>query len=268
MGGGLQLAFPRMGKALKILLLINVAVFLANFLFFLATGQTFAPYLGLSLDSASERPFLAVLQLITYQFTHALDPWHLLMNGLMLYFFGSMVEQRYGQRHLLRLYLLSGIAGGVFWLVFSGLVGHLSGVPVIGASGAAYGILVFAAFMSPHSRVLLFILFVPLWAVAALLGFLALYETLVAYRVPGGGVAHAAHLGGALFGLLWWQLRPWLQQQRFRLQAREQQKGRQRELDEQEEVDRLLAKVKREGMASLSKSERKTLTRYSEKLKR
>lgn len=265
-GGGAQLSFPRITSAIKILLLINAAVFVVNFFVFLSSESTLTPWLGLSLRTLEERPFLGLMNLITYQFTHSIDVWHILMNSLVLYFFGTMVEREYGPRQLVRLYLLSGIAGGLFWLVFSGINGQAA-VPVIGASGSAYGILIYAAFMQPHARVLLLILFVPLWAVAALFGFLALYETLISLRIDSGGTAHAAHLGGAVFGALWWKARPWLQQQRYKAQARVKEKERGRERDEQQEIDRLLAKVKAQGMASLSKSERKTLTRYSEKLK-
>jgi membrane associated rhomboid family serine protease len=185
-GGGAQLSFPRITSAIKILLLINAAVFVVNFFVFLSSESTLTPWLGLSLRTLEERPFLGLMNLITYQFTHSIDVWHILMNSLVLYFFGTMVEREYGPRQLVRLYLLSGIAGGLFWLVFSGINGQAA-VPVIGASGSAYGILIYAAFMQPHARVLLLILFVPLWAVAALFGFLALYETLISLRIDTGG---------------------------------------------------------------------------------
>src|SRR5918999_2555556 len=86
--------------------------------------------------------------LVTYMFLHG-GLSHILFNMLALYFFGSRVELRLGSRHFILLYLISGIAGGLLSLVFS------PRVPIIGASGAVFGVSFAFAYFWPRERIYL-----------------------------------------------------------------------------------------------------------------
>ena len=254
---------PRLTPAVKALLLVNVGVFLCGTLLYLTTGATLSPWLGLSLHSITGNP-IGVLRLVTYQFVHSqFDLWHIVMNMLVLYFFGTMVEERIGTRGLVRFYLLAGITGGLFWLVTSGLMGA-SDIRVVGASGAVYGIMAYAALLAPMARVFFLIVILPLWVLAALLGFFALYNTMLAFRAGPGQVADAAHLGGMVFGLLWWRFHGRLAAWRAGLEAAGRARRRRREEARRKELDRILAKIKDRGMPSLSAMERRFLERYSQ----
>lgn len=261
MGGGIS--FPRLTQAVKILLIINAAVAVLQLIWLMITGNGLSYWLGTSLDKFLENPLLGVLSLFTYQFVHSSERLgHLLMNGLMLYFFGTMVEQRVGAKALTWIYLGTGFVGGVFWWLFSAVAG-ISYVPCVGASGAVYGILAYAAFMAPMSMVIVILVPVRLWVLAALLGVYALYSMLVSLRLGTGGVADSAHVGGALAGtLIWWQ-RDWLRTLGYRLGNASRERERKRERKRAKRLDELLKKIKEVGITGLTGSERRFLSRYS-----
>ncbi|MFQ5506920.1 MAG: rhomboid family intramembrane serine protease, partial [Planctomycetota bacterium] len=170
--------------------------------------------------------------------------------------------ERIGSRRLVRFYLLAGICGGVFWLIFSALTGQ--GIPCVGASGAVYGIVAYAALMNPRARVIMIIVVIPLWVVAAVLAAGAIVSTLASLRLGAGtGVADAAHLGGMAYALVRWRFGPQMAAWRLRFEGlmRERERGRRRAREN--ELDRLLQKIKEVGMGGLSSSERRFLSRYS-----
>ena len=141
-----------------------------------------------------------IWRLFTYQFLHG-GVWHLAINMLMLWMFGSELEQRWGRRFFLRYYLLCAVGGG---LTYAG-VRYGTWIPSVGASGAIYGILMAYAMWFPNRIVLLAFLF-PL-RVRHVIVFLILVELLQAIEATGAGIAYAAHLGGMAFGyvyLRWW----------------------------------------------------------------
>jgi len=264
-GGMGGVSFPRLTQAVKLLMIVNGAVALLQLIWFMSTGDTFYQLLGTSLDKFLGNPIYGVLSLFTYQFVHdARNLWHIFGNLLVLYFFGTMVEARIGTKALIWLYLACGVAGGLFWWLFSALTGQ-GMVPCVGASGAAYGILTYAAFMAPMSLVILILFPVRLWVVAALFGGFALYSTLIALRLGGGGgdVAHAAHVGGALLGAWVWWKRDWIRGLGYRLANAGRERERRRQRSRAERLDRLLRKIKEAGMTGLSKAERRFLSRYS-----
>lgn len=187
-----------MTPAVKLLLIINGAVFLLNFL---AVGRL-SNLLQISWQGLGEGYGLGVVRLVSYQFVHDYrDLMHILMNMLVLFFFGTMVESDVGKRGLLRLYLVSGVVGGMLELLFGLSMGF--DPKVIGASGACYGIMVYAACMAPRMRVIFFIFPIEMRWLVGFLVFMGVYSTLVSLTGgPSGGVAHRAHLGGALWGFL------------------------------------------------------------------
>jgi len=141
-----------------------------------------------------------VWRLITYQFVHA-GAWHVALNMLMLWMFGSELEQRWGGSFFLKYYLVCGIGGGlVYTLVRLGVAD-----PTVGASGAIFGVLMAYGMWFPNRVVLLGFLF-PV-RVRHVIVFLIIIELLQGVESTGDGIAHAAHLGGMAFGYLylrWW----------------------------------------------------------------
>lgn len=260
-------ALPRLTPAVKRLLLGNVAVFVLNLVALELVAGGLSPWLRASRAELVEwfrlEAGLGPLRLLSYQFLHDWQsPLHLLLNLVALYFFGTMVEERIGARRLLRLYLAAGAAGGLVHVA-------TSPVPVIGASGACFGLLAYAACMQPQQVFLLLVWPVRLWALAAVLiglGVWHMWSELV--TGTSDGVAHGGHVGGALWGLVAFCLlrsRPaWLERVR-RWQLRRQQRRAQ---TQREILDRLLDKVKRLGLPSLTAAERRFLQRASEELRR
>lgn len=130
-------------------------------------------------------------QLVTHIFCHA-GLIHLLLNLLALVSFGPALEERWGSYDFLAAYLCCGAAGGVLQAIFSG--------PVIGASGALFGMFFAYAWMRPRAKIITIIPWpIPAWLCVAI--YAALSALAWAFDwVPG--VAHAAHLGGGIAGLV------------------------------------------------------------------
>lgn len=271
-----QIGFPALTPAVKVLMLVNVGVFFANML---VTGQL-GEWLSLSRGGLLDGFGLGLLRFVSYQFTHSFgDIGHILMNMLVLYFFGTMVEREVGQRGMYRLYLISGFVGGAAQL----LLGLFFGVDpwILGASGACYGIMVYAACMAPTANVLFFGIFpIQLRLLVGILVFIGLYETYlgVVRGASGGGSAHGAHLGGALWGFVAFKkLRHWhmladqrpglLEGAREGLRARREARRAHEAARDRATLDALLDKVHREGMSALTENERRFLERASKDMK-
>jgi len=210
-----------------------------------------------------------VWQLVTGGLLHA-DFFHLLFNGVAIFFFGRVVEQRLGLRRYLLFVLATTIAAALGYLVWSVMLDSVT--PALGASGAAMGLVALAALWYPRMTVMLFgVLPLQLWVLALLLIFFDLLGALQA----SGDVAHSAHLGGALYGFLYYRYG-----NRFGnmfgaidryADKRRRKKERRRLLAEAEmraELDRVLDKVGREGMTALSDAERKFLKDASARLRK
>jgi membrane associated rhomboid family serine protease len=139
---------------------------------------------------------LFLWQLGTYLFLHG-GFFHILFNMLALWMFGSELESLWGTRRFVRFYFITGVGAAIC----STLVAPNSTIPIIGASGAVYGILAAYGILFPD-RILLLYFVIPIKAkyFVLILGALAFWSSLSA---TGGGVAHIAHLGGMLFGWLY-----------------------------------------------------------------
>ncbi len=135
-------------------------------------------------------------QLITSIFMHASFD-HYLVNAIVLLFFGSELERRIGGREYLKVFLISGIVGNAFYILFAYATNSFT--PAVGASGAIYGIMATLAIIAPEIKVLLFFI-IPVDIRTAIILFAA-YNLLMAPFSIFTGVAHVAHLGGLLFGL-------------------------------------------------------------------
>jgi membrane associated rhomboid family serine protease len=214
-------------------------------------------------------------QFLTAGFTHSPDGiGHVLFNMLGLFFLGRNVEYRYGSKEFLRFYLAALVFANVAWCV----IGKLSGAPestgIYGASGAVAAVVVLFAFNFPNVTILvMFVLPMPAWLAGVLFVGLDMYG---AMHERGSNVAYTAHVAGALFALLYYQLgwnfsRLSLPGFRWpRLSFRRKPRLRVHHPDEEPprdnltaEVDRILEKISREGETSLTSKERSTLEEAS-----
>ncbi len=230
-----------------------------------------------------------VWRIITYQFLHG-GPLHVFGNLLGLIFFGPMIESYFGSKRFLVFYLLCGTSGALVFTLgaqIPWLLGPWANMPLVGASGSIFGILIGAALMAPMNPVGL--MFLPITMTMRTmarfyLGFAALSLLLGSKNSAG----EAAHLGGAAMG---WLLikQPWLlnwsgvvgsrDPETLAVAAPEKKKPNKIKqwLDQREEqavvnlekeVDRILAKVHDHGLQSLTEKEKKTLSEATKKQQR
>jgi membrane associated rhomboid family serine protease len=176
----------------KVLIIINVLVYL--FLQVARDSGEILLYLGLVPALIVKERF--IWQFLSYMFVHV-GFMHILFNMLFLWWFGCDIERSFGKKHFLRFYLLCGLGGGLFAFLLS--MG--SPVPVIGASGAIFGIFLAYAILYPNRRIYLWFLF-PVkakWLVLAA----ALIEISSVIMTRQTGVSHSAHVGGIITALIW-----------------------------------------------------------------
>lgn len=189
--------FPR---AIRHILIINVICFIGSFTPGVDTLlSSFALY---PLGSGMFRPW----QLVTYMFLHA-NLSHIFFNLFALWMFGQAIENTWGTRRFTIYYFATGIGAGLLQL----LVGWygLSYAPVVGASGAVFGILLAFGMMFPNNYIMLLIPPIPIKAKYFVIIFGAL-ELFSGITNLNSGIAHFAHLGGMLFGYIlirYWGLR-------------------------------------------------------------
>jgi len=260
---GPQATLPR---PIRFLLIANVAIFLVDVL---TRGAYLLPWLALAPDQVTQD--FQIWRLFTYMFVHDTSPpfLHILFNMLMLWMFGTAVAQEMGERRFWILYLLAGFFAGVCSLLFYAATGNPS--IVIGSSGAIFALMVAFARFFPHQNFLMFFLF-PVPAKYAVLIIGAIELLLI---TSGDRIAHAAHLGGALFAWGWlsWESQAlgWLEawdnrKVRARWKFEENKTNRMREA--MENIDPILEKIARQGIQSLTQSEKETLDQVSEMKRR
>lgn len=138
-----------------------------------------------------------IWQLITYQFMHA-NFSHIFFNMFALWMFGAEIENLWGSKKFLTYYLMCGVGAGLLHLFVTPLLG-LPPAPTVGASGAVYGIMIAFALMFPDRYIYIYFL-IPVKA-KYLIGFLIMIEILAVDSV-NSTVAHLAHIGGAIVGLI------------------------------------------------------------------
>jgi membrane associated rhomboid family serine protease len=191
---------PPLQPVTRALLLINVAVFFLARLFGGGIESIFALWpLGTN--------FLP-WQVVTYAFLHGSFE-HLFFNMLGLWMFGSELERIWGDKRFLQFYAASVLAAAFAQLIVTAVMGSV--YPTVGASGGLFGLLLAFAMMFPNRVILLFFV-IPMKAryLVLLYGLLELYQGVY---VLNSGVAHFAHLGGMLGGLL--MIRYWRGQAPF-----------------------------------------------------
>ena len=181
--------------AVKILLISNVVVFLLN----LIVGDVMTLRLGLSPQAVLEQ--WAVWQPVTYMFLHSTGGiGHLLFNMLALWMFGTELERTWGTRFFTKFYFVTGVGAAATTLLVSMFFNDVYYSVTVGASGAIYGLLVAYAMYFPHRTIYYIIFPIPARVFVLIAGAIAFLSSLGG---PGGGVAHAAHLGGLVVGYVY-----------------------------------------------------------------
>ena len=289
--------FKYLPKALQTLLLANAAVFIIAFL-----GRGLEVNLGAGYGSLTDyinyfgafmpRVPLELWRYVTYMFIH-FDFMHFFFNMLMLWMFGSEVAEWMGSRHFISMYFFCGIFAALFSF-FMCLLG-LTNNPIIGASGALMGVFV-AYYKFFPDRVILMFFVIPMRIKNAMWVMIALD---ILFANSGDMIAHFAHLGGVVAGFLYmavFQNGPKVLYHSplsaiFRLFSSDPEKYKRERsgtrtyrndrveepeilegevfyVDEQKRMDEILKKVERDGIQSLSESERDFLLKAGDKLRR
>lgn len=199
-------------------------------------------------------------QFITYTFLHSIhDPWHIVINMLALWMFGSEVERAMGTKKFLTMYFTAGVFAGIFCCIFT------PNNPILGASGAIFAVEIAFAMFFPNTTVIFFIF--PMKAKYLIMIFVGI--TIFNCLMPAGGnVAHFAHLGGLLYGFLFVRYEPKFSNLLISWQIQQQEKEYKKEEELKRKVDQLLDKVNREGMKNLTRKERAFLRNASKQYRK
>jgi membrane associated rhomboid family serine protease len=191
--------FANIPTATRALILINIGVFVLQ----QYMGDTLQNLFALwPHDSAAFRPW----QLLSYAFLHG-SIGHIFLNMFALFMFGRALEAYWGARRFVIFYLVCVLAAALTQLAVEGNGGPQ--LPVLGASGGVFGVLLAFAWYFPKQRLILIPIPIPLpaWLFVTLY---ALAELIFGITGTEQGVAHFAHLGGMLGGalcILYWRAR-------------------------------------------------------------
>jgi membrane associated rhomboid family serine protease len=269
----LRIQLRRPSTVVTWLIVVNVAVFVLDALSRnWRPGYAFTTF-GLTLEGLRS---LQLWQPVTYMFMHG-GTWHLVWNMIGLYVFGTEFERSFGQYRFLQFYIVCGVLGGAAYLILSWFEPEYSIVPLIGASGAIYGLLMAAMIFFPGIQIILVVFPIPV----RVFGLIMLAVAVLSVLSPstdanrGGELCHAAGAVAGLGVFYAWGIMP-----RVRLgfgkgftilpgsgdfQLRKGQgawaKKQEKLAEEQAEVDRILAKVHDQGLASLTRKEKKILAK-------
>ncbi|MCL2131748.1 MAG: rhomboid family intramembrane serine protease [Lentimicrobiaceae bacterium] len=309
--------FSILPLVVKNLLIINLLFFVATIAFGNFYGIDLSKFLGLHyFESKQFYPH----QLITYMFMHSNENFgHIFFNMFALWMFGSAIENHWGGKKFLVYYLITGIGAGLVQeavyavrihqiasqlspelvdmvkneglallkqdMNYRGLLGNLNllfNISTVGASGSVFGILLAFGMMFPDVRIYLYFLF-PIKAKWFVIGYGVIELWLGIANRSGDNVAHFAHLGGMLFGIilmLLWRRREYnpYKKIRFRFPKRRRKyridTSYRPKTDEEynaeraeyrKQVDAVLDKVAKSGYSSLSKEEKEFLFDTSNK---
>lgn len=216
------------------LIIINVILWLATMLLGMRGVVDLTDYLGLHFWKGSDFHFY---QLFTYMFMHDSSSWnnglmHIFFNMFTLWVFGRILEKVMGNKRFILFYLVCGVGAGlvqeVVWQfswqsilasiyntttdvinqaivsgqIDNGFINQFSNnLITVGASGAVFGILLAFAMLFPNAKLYIMFIPIPVKAKWAVLGY-GLMELFFGVSNTMGNVAHYAHLGGMLFGLI------------------------------------------------------------------
>lgn len=219
-----QSPFSNITPVVKNLIIINVIFFIATWVL----GSTQVDLVGLLSAFYFNSPLFHPWQIITYMFMHG-GLAHIGFNMLGLFFLGPMLEHTMGSKRFLQYYFITGVGALLIeWLVQGIEVHSLIGsfiiqhgdftmyagqpgfeklqeiyrVPVLGASGAIFGLAVALAMLYPNVELYIMFIPIPVKAKYAVTGYVLIELFSGIGQFSGDNVAHFAHLGGALFGFI------------------------------------------------------------------
>jgi len=253
----------RMTSAVRTLIILNVSIFIFQSI---ADSVLRHPAMPVGVFTAlfglSREFFLqgAFWQVFTYMFLHDTGLiLHLAFNMMGLYFLGPEVERGAGTRHFLVIYFLSGVLGGLGWILLSGSL-------CIGASGAVMGVI--GAFVALYPNERLTLIFLPFYSFKAWVlatAFITI-EVLFMLLRPDSQIAHGVHIGGLVSGFLY----SWLVLRSSPRRGRRPPPvpGSIPPVMSGEEMDRILDKISRYGLSALTPRERERLDRVSRSRRR
>jgi len=249
--------------AIKILVSVNFGIFLLQTV--AKTEGLFFPLFGL-VPKMVWSEFM-IWQPFTYLFFHG-GIWHVLINMFVLWMFGSELERIWGKGHFLKFYFVTGVGAGLVTMIF----GLNSMTPIVGASGAVYGVLLAYGLTYPNRTVYLYgiIPIKSLWFVIGIgvIAFMSSFDNV-------SQISHLTHLSGMMIGYLmlkrpvrfndlWFTIRKRTLEYKIK---HEEKKVSQHQVIERE-IDRILDKINREGFDSLTEEEHDRLYKGSQSLSR
>jgi membrane associated rhomboid family serine protease len=227
--------FMALPPVVKNLILINVLMLIATWTAKSVFSVDLTTILGLYFPKSEQ---FMPLQIITHMFMHA-NFWHLFFNMFALYMFGGILESVWGPRRFLIYYMVCGLGAAfvhetVILFQYNKLMNAIApdqlqmvldngaavlsegkqyadvtmrdlqmllNVPTVGASGAIFGVLLAFGVLFPNTQLMLLFPPIPIKAKYFVIGYGAI-ELYLAVTQPGSNIAHAAHLGGMLFGYI------------------------------------------------------------------
>jgi membrane associated rhomboid family serine protease len=202
--------FTGLPPVVKNIIIINVVMLLAYYIAAYVLQIDLIEILGLYFPKSEH---FKPIQILTHMFMHA-NLWHLFFNMYALFIFGQVLEKVWGPKRFLIYYLVCGIGAvivheSVIAFEYSNLVnnGYLDQVqdllntPTVGASGAIFGVLLAFGVLFPNTELMIIFPPIPIKAKYFVMIYGAI-ELYLAFSQPGSNIAHAAHLGGMLFGYL------------------------------------------------------------------
>ena len=249
--------------AIKILVSVNFGIFLLQTI--ARTEGMFFPLFGLVPKMVWSEFML--WQPFTYLFFHG-SIWHVLINMFVLWMFGSELERLWGKEHFLKFYFVTGVGAGLVTMIF----GLNSMTPIVGASGAVYGVLLAYGLTYPNRTVYLYgiIPIKSLWFVIGIgvIAFMSSFDNI-------SQISHLTHLSGMVIGYLmlkrpvrfndlWFTIRK--RTLEFKIKHEEKKISQHQAIER--EIDRILDKINREGFDSLTEEEHDRLYKGSQSLSR
>ncbi len=261
------------------LIVANAVVFLLTITVFRPTGAPLSSSWIFDFSAFTPSEVTRWWTFVTYMFVHG-GFFHLAFNMLLLFFFGPPLEERMGGSAFALYYLTCGLGGAIFSFAVA-LITPVA--PFVGASAAVLGVALAFAINWPDAPIYIFPLPVPI-KVKWLVGFLVV--TNILFVMANDGVARFAHLGGLLFGYIYLRgeehvmrrarsamTKPWRPRVLPYRAAQEtastddEEPVKSDRLTRDDEVDRLLDKISKSGIDSLSPDERKVLQEASRQLR-
>lgn len=227
--------FSALPPVVKNLIIINILMLVITWTAQSVLGYDLTSVLGLYFPKSEMfRPF----QILTHMFMHA-GIWHLFFNMFALYMFGGILENVWGPKRFFIYYMVCGLGAAlvhesVIAIQYYKVINTISpdqlqlvladgaavlnegkqyadvtmknlqmimNVPTVGASGAIFGVLLAFGVLFPNTQLMLLFPPIPIKAKYFVLGYGAI-ELYMAVTQPGSNIAHAAHLGGMLFGYI------------------------------------------------------------------